>query len=257
MFQNPLQAPMSWKFVYLPTVGSTNSFVKDNLANTGPLHLTAVFTDHQTEGRGQYDRKWSSTAGQNLLCSLLIPMEHSQIPHEDLYQWNMYIAAVVRQVLDSIVESNVYIKWPNDLIIEGKKVGGILIENIYTGSKLSASIIGIGININQVEFEESLPNATSLQVIDGNHRDTNEILYALTSTFDQESLMSKSQENPDLVLNLYNKYLYKLGKRVMCTDAENNAISGILNGVTVDGNLQLLVDQALLSLSHSQYKLLL
>jgi BirA family biotin operon repressor/biotin-[acetyl-CoA-carboxylase] ligase len=257
MFQNPLQASMSWKFVYLPTIGSTNSFVKDNLANTGPLHLTAVFTDHQTEGRGQYDRKWSSTAGQNLLCSLLIPMEHSEVPHQDLYQWNMYIAAVIRQVLDSLVEPNVYIKWPNDIIINDKKVGGILIENIYSGSKLSASIIGIGINVNQIKFDKSLPNATSLQVIDGKHRDPTEILYALTSTFDQESLMSKSQENPDLVLNLYNRYLYNLGNEVTCIDTENNAIKGVLKGVSVDGHLQLQVDQASLSLSHSQYKLML
>lgn len=247
--------PKSWQFVYLRSVDSTNAYAKDRTANSKPRRFTAVFTDHQTDGRGQYDRKWQANARENLLCSLIIPLEQVTLAPEKLFIWNMYITAVIRQALDSQVRDQVQIKWPNDLIINGKKVGGILIQNTYSGSTISSSIIGIGINVNQTAFDESLPYATSLKVIDNIHRNPVRILYEIAATIEEASIISDALKNPDFILNLYNKHLYKLGDQVTCIDPDGNPIIGELSGVDAQGKLLLAVDHADLALNHGQYRL--
>lgn len=257
MFQKLNLAPKSWKFIYLPSVGSTNAYAKGIISNTNPLYFTAVFTDHQTDGKGQYDRKWVSETNKNLLCSLLIPMKSIDIPHNDVFRWNMYIAVAIRQVLQSYIEETIYIKWPNDLIIRDKKLGGILIENIYSGQSMTSSIIGVGININQNTFDESLPDATSLVQIDQTLRNPTDILYAITNMFNHEGIGSINHKNPDLIMNLYNKYLYKVGKTITIMDADEIPMQAVLKGVLKDGNMEVQVDQTHLKLSHGQYRMVL
>ena len=255
MFQKSLQELKSWQFVYLKQVTSTNTYIKDNCANTNPRQKAVVFTDHQTEGRGQYGSTWSSAVGQNLLVSLYQPLDHSSQDPSFPFKWNMYIAVIVRQVIQQLVDQPVSIKWPNDILINHKKVAGILIQNLYSGSQLTASIIGIGINVNQKQFDESLPHATSLSLQGSKLLSQQDILYQIITTLDGESISDTHVKNPNLILNLYNKHLYKVQEDVICKDKAGNQLEGILSHIDKNGDLNLLHQGAQLKLTHGSYRL--
>jgi len=167
----------------------------------------------------------------------------------------MYIAVVLRQVIQHYVDHPVTIKWPNDIIINDKKVAGILIQNLYSGSQLSSSIIGIGVNVNQETFDESLPYATSLRQVIHRYLDREEILYRLVSTLDQQVITESMLKNSDTILNLYNNQLYKKGEIVTCMDKEANTMQGQLSHVDKNGDLNLHSNGALLKLPHGHYRL--
>jgi len=257
MLQKSLQPLKSWQFVYLKEVTSTNTYVKDNCANTNPRQKVVVFTDHQTEGRGQYGSTWSSSVGKNLLMSIYQPLESKSLDPLFPFKWNMYIAVIVRQVIQQLVEKKVSIKWPNDIIINDKKVGGILIQNLYSGSQIQSSIIGIGINVNQETFDDSLPYATSLKRQGTKNYDRQDILYQIINLLDGHSLNEAQTKNPHLILNMYNKHLYKVKENVTCRDKDGAQIEGILSHIDKNGDLNLKHDGALLRLAHGNYKLIL
>ncbi len=257
MSQSSLQDLKSWQFVYLNEVTSTNTYVKDNCANTNPRQKTVVFTDHQTEGRGQYGSTWSSEAKCNLLCSIYLPLGPESLDPSFPFQWNMYIAVVLRQVIQLSVDQPVKIKWPNDIIISDKKVAGILIQNGYNGSQLKSSTIGIGVNVNQKTFDKSLPSATSLMQLTNRAHDRLQLLYEIIATLDQESLSQSKLKNPNLIINLYNKHLYKITENVTCLDNHGNAMQGTLQYIDKNGELILQSNGAMLKLTHGQYSMAL
>src|SRR5690606_29724577 len=115
-------------------------------ADTAQAGLTIV-TDVQTNGKGQRGRKWLDAPGESLLMSLVVVPEY-EIEHQ--FSFNMAISLAIADYLQHIYENwDIRIKWPNDIIINDKKAGGILIENVIRGNKWAYSVVGIGINILQ------------------------------------------------------------------------------------------------------------
>ena len=200
--------------INLPTVDSTNSFVRAMLQEEGTGHVmaanslpgfTLVVADDQTQGRGQQGNSWETEKGKNLTFSLLC--------HPDFIlasrQWllSQCMAVTIQQTLSQYVE-NVEVKWPNDIYVGTQKICGTLIECDLQGKHISNCIIGVGININQTIFRSDAPNPTSLQLLMGREYDREEILSSLIGHFQHYyTLLLEGHE--DTIRQLYMQHLYR------------------------------------------------
>lgn len=148
------------QITYLKEVDSTNRYLHKLISNLNPKIWHAVIADYQTEGKGQIGRTWESKANKNLLFSFVIYPEF--LAAKDQFVLSKYVSVAIKNLLDSLGISNVTIKWPNDIYINDRKVAGILIQNNLKGKNIQSCIIGIGLNINQINFSACLPNPTSI-----------------------------------------------------------------------------------------------
>lgn len=147
------------KIVYLPSCHSTNDEAADLLLTTDVSEGTFVVTDRQTRGRGQRGNQWEAQPGHNLTGSLiLLP---TFLAATEQFWLNMAVSLAINDTLSPLLPNGgLTIKWPNDVYVYDRKLGGVLIENTLQGYNVAQSIIGIGLNVNQTDF--GLPTATSL-----------------------------------------------------------------------------------------------
>ena len=186
--------------IKLDTVSSTNIYlrklVKENLINVNTL----VSTNFQEKGRGQGNNYWQSEENKNLLISFLYNHPTNKY---DIYKFNICITLAVYDFLSKYFIKNLKIKWPNDLMVNDKKIGGILVNNIESNFK---SIIGIGININQNKFDAFSPLATSF--INEKKKEFNinilisELIKSLENSFSNYSNINDLKKN--YLLKVYN-----------------------------------------------------
>lgn len=143
--------------IHLSSVDSTNAYLKRNYKNLD--NLTFVSSDKQTNGKGRNDRVWKSENGKNLLFSLLILSDELINKYKAI---SLITAVSISQVLEELGINDVSIKWPNDVYVKDRKICGILLEAITT-NKMECLIVGVGLNVNQINFnEEYLINPTSI-----------------------------------------------------------------------------------------------
>jgi len=191
--------------LHLPVVDSTNSYLKAISEVQSFDEPVMVIADEQTEGRGQWENKWHSKPNKNLLSSILI---QEDIPIENSFYLSMITALSLYNLLIDEVEDNLWIKWTNDLYYHDKKIAGILIDNTMKGDKIIRSIIGIGLNLNETNFPNELPNPVSLKQITGKSYDVENFGIKLYNKF--QSLFFKFQQGfHHIIINDYNRYLYK------------------------------------------------
>lgn len=140
---------------------STNAYAADFITKNKPSDGTVISASNQTAGRGQHGSIWESSANQNLTLSIIFFPAFLLPKHQ--FWLNQAVALAVRDFIAENVNKKVCVKWANDIYIENKKVAGILIQNGISGTSITSSVIGIGININQSEFAfEGNQKATSL-----------------------------------------------------------------------------------------------
>lgn len=194
---------------------------------------TIVWTKHQTDGKGQYGMKWDSEEGKNLTFSIIMkPI----IPLEYQFYLNKAIALGVKDYLDSLSVGLVHIKWPNDLLINGKKVGGILIENSISSGKINYTIAGLGLNVNQNKFKKYSRKATSLALLKGRELVLGKVLQDLLPFIEKRYLMlnqNKEQLSKDFLAAQYG-----LGKAMEFKDSDG-LFSGVILSIASDGKLQI------------------
>lgn len=146
---------------YFEELESTNTYTKkapDDKVRQGMICLT----DNQTRGRGQYERAWESETSKNLTFSLVFKPPTPRRFHV----LTLACALAIVEQLDHFFQQNyAYIKWPNDVMLNNRKVAGLLAETVFTGNKLDRLVIGIGLNVNQKNFSSALSDkATSLSI---------------------------------------------------------------------------------------------
>jgi BirA family transcriptional regulator, biotin operon repressor / biotin---[acetyl-CoA-carboxylase] ligase len=134
---------------YLPSCQSTNDLLLELSHKTHIPDGFVLYTGYQTAGRGQRGNQWESVKDQNCLMSLFLRV--NQLPVTEQFYLSMAIALGVQKNIEDLCKDTVSIKWPNDILVQNKKIGGILIENSINGQHLAKSIVGIGINVNQTE----------------------------------------------------------------------------------------------------------
>lgn len=217
--------------IELRSVDSTNNYAMQLIdADTAQPGLT-VTTWEQTAGKGQRGRHWAAIPGQSLLMSIIIA---PQQPLEQQFAFSAGVAVAIAGVLETLYEGwNVKIKWPNDIIINDKKAGGILIENILRGNNWLYSIVGLGLNVLQDTFPMELPYATSLKMNSAKVFDLTALRDMLRpSIFDKIS----GKLSPDEILQQYNQYLFRRGMEQTFSNGHTDW-NGIVVKANPDGHL--------------------
>lgn len=148
--------------IKINSTSSTNTFLKELSSKQQLSEGTVIQTYAQTAGRGQHGTSWEAEPGKNITCSILLYPDF--LPLSENFLLSKVIALGIKDTLSGYVE-NVTIKWPNDIYIRNEKISGTLIENELTGQKISLTIAGIGVNINQNRFVSDAPNPISLKQI--------------------------------------------------------------------------------------------
>lgn len=191
---------------------------------------TVLATKEQFSGVGLGSNIWASAPGANLTFSYLFKPEQ-KLEASQQYLINIAVAVALLEYLSPQTDKRVYIKWPNDLLVEQKKICGILIQHILWSTQIHASVIGIGLNINQTTFPEFTPQATSLRLLTGQRFNIQKELERLTKLLDQkfELLFSGNTEELKNIF-LSNLFRYKQWANYIIRGVERKAkITGIDN----------------------------
>lgn len=152
--------------IELAETASTNSYASELVKVQSP-DGTVVWAHHQTAGRGQQGSNWHTQPGKNLTFSIIL--YPPALPANRIFLLNKLFSCALRDFLAArLPNDDVYIKWPNDLLVNRRKIAGMLLENQLAGSRISNTVVGIGLNVNQTEFPEAKYNlATSLALATG------------------------------------------------------------------------------------------
>lgn len=170
-----------YSIITLGKVHSTNSYALDNFSSFADK--TVVFTKKQTCGRGRYNRKWCSDDSENLYLSFVLkPDNMKDYPFSNLTQ---YLSVVLCKYLEDKFSLAPSIKWPNDILVDGYKISGILAEASNEKNKIQGIVLGLGLNVNlKAETLESIDQkATSLSVLKNEIFDVDDILNGLCDLF--------------------------------------------------------------------------
>lgn len=168
--------------LYIKSTPSTNDFLKDFIRDNKVPEGFTVYTDFQTKGKGQPGNKWNAEKNQNLLFSIIVfPYD---ISIDKQFVISQIISFSIVKTLEKYID-NVKIKWPNDIYWNDKKLGGILIENSLQGNAIKHSIIGVGLNVNQITFPVEIPNPISMKQIIGKSFDRKRILAEIIENFSE------------------------------------------------------------------------
>lgn len=225
-------------FISLKLTDSTNNYAKSLITsrntNSRPIPDGAVImAEQQTAGRGQQGNSWHSTAGKNILCSII----HSAAFLEPSAQFLISITAslAVRDLLVAKGISDIAIKWPNDVYSGCRKIAGLLIENLIQGNSLFYTIVGIGINVNEEAFPEALSRAISMKMRCQTYFDVKEVMEELLFCFDLRWQQLKNSQHT-LLLKTYTDFL--MGFEVKCKFASSNrSFEGVIRGISGSGEL--------------------
>lgn len=224
------------KIIKLDTVVSTNSFLKDLSVSAALENFTVVVTQKQTKGRGQQKNKWLSEPYKNLTFSVFTSLKDVKIIHKKYL--NFAISLAIYRVLFDKNTPKISIKWPNDLMVANKKICGILIENTFFGDQIKSTIVGIGLNVNQEKFPNSLRNVTSLKLATLKETDLNLLLHEILAELKTNIKLLESKDF-HLLEKQYLNVLYKKNIPTMFKTSKDEIFMGIISGISDQGNLQI------------------
>jgi len=222
------------QIISLPSCHSTNDLMAQMSAKKQLYEGAIIITKHQTKGKGQRGSQWSSPEGKNLTFSVYLKPYFLKPPQQ--FELNRMTSLALLDVVKSLsADFKVYVKWPNDLIVNKKKVAGILIENSINQNGISESIIGIGFNVNQTE--EILPTATSLAKQFEQEFDLDKILLKIVQRLEHYYLILRGGDFR-FIHELYESKLYLKDKVAYYEDAIGK-FNGIIRKVHPDGVLEI------------------
>lgn len=219
--------------IELASVDSTNNYAKELLTKGRPVEGTIVLAHEQHSGRGQMGNIWKTEPRKNLTISVILYPDF--LDADKQFFLNMAISLAVKDFCESVLADEIEIKWPNDIYYHDYKLGGILIENTISGTRISSSVVGIGINVNQQEFDPTLPNPISLFQI-SNQEYKIETLVDLLCSFIEKYYMQLRQLHFNFLDKGYTVALYRYQQTHEFKKGEQ-IFRGEINGVAKDGKL--------------------
>jgi BirA family biotin operon repressor/biotin-[acetyl-CoA-carboxylase] ligase len=225
------------KFESLP---STNNTAREFL-RAGAVHGTVVVADEQTRGRGTKGRLWHSPAGRGLYASFILRWED---PREFGAPFSLLPLAAGLASAEAILESagvEVRLKWPNDLVRDRKKLGGILTEGVFRAGRPGHAVVGIGINVNHGEADfpgELKTTATSLCLVTGRPADREDLLARLCQTLDSWYNLLIRGGRERIIRGYEERMAFSPGIRVRVGTAQGET-AGVYRGLAPDGRLRL------------------
>lgn len=227
----------------LAVAGSTNQEAM-LLAQQGAPDGTVVVADQQTAGKGRLGRSWHSPPGANIYCSVVL----RRLPQtEQLPLIPLLTAVAVALALQDVAGLPARLKWPNDVLLNGRKVGGVLCESAGVGQAGAVVVIGVGINVNGGAggFPEDLrAMATSLAMELGHSLDRAAVLAAVLDHLEKAlaPLMLPSPPPPESLLQEYVRLCSTLGRHVQVSLHGTETLEGLAESIAPDGSLRVLAD---------------
>ncbi len=222
--------------VYFDRVDSTNQVAKQ-LARQGAAHMTLVLADEQTSGRGRRGRSWLSRPGLGAWMTLIV---RPDVPCARAPELVMVAAVALCWALRTLTAMDAQIKWPNDVLCQGKKLSGTLLELSADGDRLEFAVIGVGVNVLGTEFPADLPDAGSIESASGKLLRRSAVVETFLDAFDQV-YRKWAADGMAHVCPAYKGLSSTLGAKVkaLCPDGE---VYGIAEDIAPDGALLLRLD---------------
>jgi BirA family biotin operon repressor/biotin-[acetyl-CoA-carboxylase] ligase len=214
------------------TIDSTNNCAKALAACFAP-EGTLVISEAQTAGKGRLGRTWQANAGENLTFSLIL---RPTLPPEAINLLPLYAAVAVAEAVEKETGIQVECKWPNDLLVSGKKTAGILLESSLKENEVDFVVIGIGLNVNQIDFPPEFGGkATSLKICAGKDLDRirllREVLRRLESLY-----LSIMKHGFHAILPLWLARTTMINREIR-VDQDGTLVSGVVKGLSPEGAL--------------------
>ena len=222
---------------HFDTTASTNDDARDEKYHEGDV----VWADFQTAGRGQRGHEWHSRKGENLTFSVVL--EPTFVPVAEQFSVSEVVAL---SLVDMLAEYGIgaRIKWTNDIYVGDRKLVGILIEHSLSSTTLRRTIVGIGINVNQTEFDPSIPNPVSMAQLLGEELNAEEILQCFLKHLQENYEALREMQNAkckmqNLLHERYNSLLYRLNEWHTYALPSGERFSAKILGTAPNGALRL------------------
>ncbi|WP_296682794.1 biotin--[acetyl-CoA-carboxylase] ligase [Flavobacterium sp.] len=225
------------KLIKLDAIDSTNEFLKGISTQPDLENFTVVTAENQTKGKGQMGAVWNSEVGKNLIMSVLVKDFLKDI--NEIFNLNIAVSLAVITALKKNNIPDLSIKWPNDILSANKKIGGILIENSIKSDGTILSIVGLGLNVNQTNFE-GLPKASSLAVVTGKEFDKEKLLLDIITNLEMN--VAESKLNPASLRQQFVDFLYKKDIPMPFANSKDEKFMGMIQGISTIGKLQVLLE---------------
>lgn len=216
---------------------STNDYARDLIAKSKPPEGTAIRAASQSAGRGQFGSRWESAPGQNLTLSVILYPQW--LPVQEQFRLNEAVALAVRDAVAETISGYpvaVAIKWPNDIYLNEKKTAGILLQNTLSQDRLQASVVGIGLNVNQTLFPPEIPNATSLAQATGQPYALEAVMSRLFEHLERRYLQLKGGRI-EALRDDFHQHLWGRGEPRQFATPDGHAFTGVITGVSAEGKL--------------------
>ncbi len=220
--------------VHLAVVDSTNDRLWAQ-AGCGIPEGFALSADFQEKGRGQTGASWFSDEGENILCSIYLRPDF--LPASAQFQLNMAVSLAVADFGRHYLGEGVFVKWPNDIYYQEKKLAGILIENSIQGNRITETVVGIGINVNQGYFPPALPNPVSLLNVTGRYYKIGDQLPLLFAALEYRYMQLQAGRHDQLQYDYLQQLLGK--DRLRRFQYQGRELFATIRGVDQDGRLLL------------------
>lgn len=218
-------------------IDSTNDYATLLVSNSNPNEGTVIWAHYQSKGRGQIGSKWCAEAGESLLMSVILQPRFLMASQQ--FTLNILASLAVSSTLESYgIEA--HIKWPNDIYVGRNKICGILIQNILQGKTIKNAIIGIGLNVNQEQFDPSLPNPISMKIVSDQIFEVSEVKSRVCQHL-QKYYQRLKEEGFEVLKEEYISRLYLKNERSKF-QIEGEEVEGEILGITDIGKLRLEAD---------------
>jgi BirA family biotin operon repressor/biotin-[acetyl-CoA-carboxylase] ligase len=226
-------SPRFGKKVYtFQTIDSTNNCARA-LAGCQAEEGTVVIAEEQTAGKGRLGRAWLATPGENLTFSVIL---RPNLPPEEMNLLPLFVAVGIAAAVESAISMKVRCKWPNDLLLDGKKFAGVLMEGAVSNNAVDSVVVGIGINVNQTLFPPELAErATSLRLATGTFFDRDALFRAILLSLETE-YDSLSASGFQQVLPRWLSYAPIVGRQVTISQ-DGSILAGTVRGISKHGGL--------------------
>ena len=229
---------MNFNYLHLAETDSTNAYLQRKQAETD-IRNWVVSTNWQTAGKGMGGNGWESEKGKNLTFSMALDMSFQ--PAERQFLLSEAVPLGMVEVLDTILPpEKLSIKWPNDIVFDGQKLGGILINSTIKANIMDISIIGIGLNVNQMQFNDWPTRPISLKMITGKDYELQPLLEQIA-----EHILIKVQQLKSSPAAIEQAYLKRLFRYRTWADYEvgGKVLRLLMTGIDEFGRLQLIDEQ--------------
>ena len=224
----------NFKIIKLDAIDSSNDWLKEKFLQGNCREGDLVWVNDQTKGRGQRENQWLSAPSKNLTFSLFNVFD--KLSTQDQFLINCSVSLAIIMALNEISVPDLSLKWPNDILSGNKKIGGVLIENFVRGDQFSGTVVGVGLNVNQDNFD-LLPKASSILMLTKKEYDLENILKILLEKFNNFFDQCKSENKKELI-NQYEVNLFKKNQWVKYKQSDS-ILNGKIRGINSKGEIKI------------------